>query len=91
MLSKVDNPLAIIKLENLIEKYGTPLCNIDRLAGDLYAIEANSKPLIPEKATIMPQELPQVSVTIETCPPDPSQTGGPVELVPAGCCSSFNT
>ena len=55
MLSHAGNLLFIIKLCNLIEKYGTAFSGVDRITGDLCAMEATSMTLISERATIMPQ------------------------------------
>ena len=41
MLSQVGNPLDLIKFDNLMGKYGTLFYGVDRLTGDLYAIESN--------------------------------------------------
>ena len=73
MLPPVENPLVLIKLENLKEKYGTPSYDKDKLKGDRYAMETNTMTLLPEKATMNPQ----ISSTIVICTPDPSQTFGP--------------
>ena len=72
MLFQVGNPLAIIKLANLMEKYRISFFGVDKLTDGLYGMQANNMPLIPEKATIMPQ----VSNTDRICPPDTSQTFG---------------
>ena len=55
MLSQAGNLLFIIRIHNLIEKYGTPFFGVDRITSDLYAMEANSMTLISERETIMPQ------------------------------------
>ena len=55
MLSQASNVLFIIRLCNLMEKYGTPFFRMDRITVDLYAMEVNSMTLISEKATIMPK------------------------------------
>ena len=62
-----------MKLENHMDKCGSPFYGVDRLTGDLYAMRVNTMTLIPEKATIMPQ----VSSTIVTYPVDPSQKFSP--------------
>ena len=73
MLPPVENPIVLIKLENLKEKYGTPSYGINKLKGDIYAMETNTITLPPEMATMNPQ----ISATIVFCPPDPSQTFSP--------------
>ena len=69
MLSKAGNLLSIIRLLNLMEKYGTPFFRVDRITGDLYAMEANSMTLISERAAIMPQ----VNTSTGVCSQYPSQ------------------
>ena len=46
-----------------MEKYGTPFFGVDKISGDLYAMEANSMTLISERATIMPQVSTSAGVT----------------------------
>ena len=55
ILSPADNPLLITKVKNLMAKYRTPFCRVDRLTNDLYIMEANSMSLMPERAIIMTQ------------------------------------
>ena len=55
MLFWAGNLLFIIRLHNLMEKYGTPFFGEDRITGDLYAMEATSMTLISKRATPMPQ------------------------------------
>ena len=45
ILSQAGNLLFIIRLCNLMEKYGTPFFGVDRITGDLYAMEVNSMKL----------------------------------------------
>ena len=66
--SQAGNLLFTIKLGNLMEKYGTPYFGVDRITGDLYAMEANTMTLISKRATIMPQ----VSTSAGVSPKYPS-------------------
>ena len=86
MLLKVGNPLVIIKLVDLMEKYGTPFFRVDKLTGELHTMEANSMAAIPEKA----KDMPQVSNTAGRCPSDPFETFRPFlrngNMVNCPCC-----
>ena len=53
MLSPAGNPLFIIKLKNLMNKYGTSFPGVSRLTSDLYTMEASSMLLITERATVI--------------------------------------
>ena len=55
MVSPVVNRLLIIKLKNLMDKYGIPFFEVDRLTSGLYNMVVNSTSIIMERATIMPQ------------------------------------
>ena len=55
MLSQAGNLLFIIRLHNLMEKYGAPFCGLDKITSDLYVMEAYSMTLISERATSMLQ------------------------------------
>ena len=55
MFSEAGNPLIIIRMCNLMEKYRAPFFGVDRITSNLYVMEANSITLISERATIMPQ------------------------------------
>ena len=45
-----------------MEKFRTPFFRVDRIIGDLYAIEATSMTLISERETFMPQISTSVGV-----------------------------
>ena len=62
MLSHVGNLLFIIRLHNLIQKYGTPFFRVDKITGYLSAMEVTSMTLIAERATFMPQVITSVGV-----------------------------
>ena len=55
MMSKASNPLTVIKLPNLMSNYRTPFFRVNKLTGDLYAMESDTMVLITEKVTIMMQ------------------------------------
>ena len=74
MLLFMGNLLVLIRLENLMERYGTPFYGINWLSVELCAMEATSLTLIPERTTIMPVTIPQVSASEGTCSQEPSQT-----------------
>ena len=76
LLSQVSDFQFIIKLHNLIKKYGTPFFAVDRITSDLYAMEANSMTLISERATIMPQ----VSTSAGISSQHPSQVLNPPSM-----------
>ena len=73
MLSHAGNQLFIIRLHDLMDKYGTPLFGVDWITSDLYVFEATSMTLISERATIMPQ----VSTMLWVIPQYPSQVLSP--------------
>ena len=62
MLSHTCNLLFIIRLQNLMEKFGTPFFRVDRITSELHVMEATSMTLISERATIMPQASTFVGV-----------------------------
>ena len=55
MLSQAGNLLFIIRVYNLMVKYGFPFFGVDRITSDLYEMEATSMTLISQRATIMSQ------------------------------------
>ena len=76
MLSHMGNSLVLIKLEILMDKYETPF-GVDKITGDLYAMEANSI-TIQDKATPMTPALPQVRASAGTGPTYPLQAFSPL-------------
>ena len=54
-LSVDNNPMVLVKLDNLSYKYGTSLYAVDRVNGTMYGKFSIGYRLIPEKATIIPQ------------------------------------
>ena len=60
ILLPMGNPIILIKLENLMGRYGMPFFQIDWLTGELYSMEGTSMTLISERATIILVTIPQV-------------------------------
>ena len=54
-LSADNNPMVLVKLDNLSYKYGTSLYAIDRVIGTMYSKFSIGYRLILEKATVIPQ------------------------------------
>ena len=50
------NPGVIVKLSNLVEKYGTPFYLMDRKSGHLYVLDEKGYKQIPEKGLLYPSE-----------------------------------
>ena len=54
-LSVDNNPMVLVKLDNLSYKYGTSLYAVDRVNGTMYGKFSIGYRLIPEKAMVIPQ------------------------------------
>ena len=54
-LSIDNNPMVLVKLDNLSYKYGTSLYAVDRVNGTMYGKFSIGYRLIPEKAMVIPQ------------------------------------
>ena len=58
-------------------KYRTPFYAINKLMGDMYALEAIFMTLIQQRGTIVHLTMPQVGTTAGTCAPDGFETLSP--------------
>ena len=65
IMSQTGNLLFIIRLHNLIEKYGAPFFGMDRVTSDFCAMEANSMTLILGRATVMLLVSTSVGVSVQ--------------------------
>ena len=54
-LSADNNPMVLVELNNLSNRYGTSLYAVDRVNGTMYGKFSMGYRMIPEKATVIPQ------------------------------------
>ena len=66
-LSVDNNPMVLVELDNLSYRYGTSLYAVDRVNGTMYGKFSIGYRMIPEKATVIPQDQ-QVSEEIKYTP-----------------------
>ena len=59
------NPGVIVKLSNLVEKYGTALYLMDRKSGHLYVLDEKGYKQIPEKGLLYPLESMRIAGALD--------------------------
>ena len=80
-----DNPGAIVKLENLKEKYGPSLYLLDKRSGNLYMLETEGYKKIEEKGLLFPSESMILAGALEReiGEPQPSMQISKMQATPA--------
>ena len=80
-----DNPVVIVKLENLKEKYGTTLYLLDKRSGNLYVIGIEGYRKIEEKELMFPSESMIMAGALEreVGEPQPSMQISKIQATPA--------
>ena len=66
-LSTDNNPMVLVKLNNLSYRYGTSIYAVDRVNGTMYGKFSVGYKMIPEKATVIHQ-YQHTSVEVEYAP-----------------------
>ena len=79
------NPGAVIKLDNLKEKYGTSIYLLDKRSGNLYVLEAEEYKKIEEKGLLFPSESMIMAGDLEReiGEPQPSMQISKMQATPA--------
>ena len=79
------NPGAVIKLDNLKEKYGTSIYLLDKRSGHLYVLEAEEYKKIEEKGLLFPSESMIMAGVLEReiGEPQPSMQISKMQATPA--------
>ena len=68
-LSADNNPMVLVKLNNLSYRYGTSIYAVDRVNGTMYGKFSVGYKSIPEKATVIPQYQDEYRPTYENTLP----------------------